>query len=208
MTEKTATTRLREITYDTIPYVCPSWEEMGTYTFELAKQILASGEHFDRVVALAKGGWTWTRTLVDYLGIDAISSIGIKSYSGVNEASEPQITQPLTDAINGKRVLIFDEVVQRGKSVQLAKKYLEAMGAEVKIATLCTKPETSILPDFSAFTTEAWVVFPHEVREFIEQSFHRWTAHGIPMNEVISRLEHIGLPKEQILFFVGRLTKK
>ncbi len=67
--------------YDKISYIAPSWEEMGALCFNLAKQILDRGKKYDRVVALAKGGWTWARTLVDYLQIEDIASMQIKFYT-------------------------------------------------------------------------------------------------------------------------------
>ena len=57
---------------DGVDYICPNWDQMGELTFSLAQKILNSGQKFDRIVALAKGGWTWARTLVDYLGISQI----------------------------------------------------------------------------------------------------------------------------------------
>ena len=47
--------KLTEIKFDEVSYVSPSWEQMGEFTFNLAKEIIESGEKFDRVVALAKG---------------------------------------------------------------------------------------------------------------------------------------------------------
>ena len=88
---------LKETEFDGITYVCPTWDEMGIYTYQLAKQIIEANQSIDGVVALAKGGWTWARALVDYLGIDPLSSTRILSYSGVNQKRAPQIIQPLTD---------------------------------------------------------------------------------------------------------------
>lgn len=197
---------LKENHYDGVSYVSPAWNQMGGCTFRLARQIIDSEEKFDRVVALAKGGWTWARALVDYLGIDEISSVRFKSYQGVNEAVEPQIIQPLTDPIYGQNILLFDEVIDTGETVKRALEYLRIMGAKsIKTAALCYKPHSCITPDYFAFETSAWVVFPHEIREFIEASYHKWQSNGISINEIRKRFDKIGIPDDQMKYFLDRI---
>jgi len=204
---------LKEIEFDGETFVCPTWEQMGEYTFDLARQIIESGQSFDRVVALAKGGWTWARTLLDYLQIDELSSMRIKRYIGINEAEEPVITQPLADAIGGESILLFDEVIDSGKTIDKGLEILKAMGAKnVRTAGLCYKPRSSVVPDFFAFSSSAWVVFPHEVREFVEGSARKWRLGseeegrpGISDIEILDRLITIGLPRNQVEFFLHRI---
>lgn len=196
---------LKKIRFDGVSYVSPNWEQMGEYTFHLAKDIIESGEKFDRVVALAKGGWTWARTLMDYLAIDEISSVRFKSYQGVNEASEPQLVQPLTDSIHGQKILLFDEVIDTGATIKKASEYLKMMGAKnLTIASLCYKPHSCIKPDFHAFQTSAWVVFPHEIREFSELSAHKWRKDKVSENEIRKRLDALGIPDKQIKYFLDK----
>lgn len=196
---------LKECKYDGISYVCPTWNQMGEYTFALAKKIIDSGEKFDRVVALAKGGWTWARALVDYLGIDEISSVRFKSYQGVYEASEPQLIQPLTNPISGEKILLFDEVIDSGETAKRALEYLRIMGAKsLKTAALCYKPHSKLIPDYFSFSTNAWVVFPHEIREFIETSAHKWHQGKVSDKEIRKRLEKIGIPEEEVKYFLKK----
>jgi uncharacterized protein len=193
---------LKETKYDGINYVCPTWDQMGLLNFDLASQIIKSGKKFDRVVALARGGWTWARDIAGHLDIPELSSFRIKSYSNVNESEKPIIAQPLTDSIVNERVLLFDEVVDSGATVKLALEYLKIMGAKnVQTAALCYKPHAKIKPDFFAFETLAWVVFPHENREFIESSCVKWKAQGLSIKEIKNRLLTIGLPLKQIEFY-------
>lgn len=198
---------LRENEYDGISYVSPTWEQMGEYTFRLAKEILDSGEKFDRVVALAKGGWTWARTLMDYLGIDEISSVRFKSYQGINEASEPQLVQPLTDSIHGQNILLFDEVIDTGTTIKKASEYLKLMGAKkITTASLCYKPHSCIKPSFYAFDTIAWVIFPHEIRETIEALYPKWKSNRIKDEEIRKRLDKIGIPDAQVKYFLHKIA--
>jgi uncharacterized protein len=196
---------LKETTYDGITYICPTWEQMGNFTFSLATQILDSNCQFDRVVALAKGGWTWARTLVDYLQINKLSSTRLKSYDGVNQNGQVKVLQPLADSIDDEKILIFDDVIDSGNTVARAKEYMKLLGAkEISTAALCFKPRSIFTPEFYAFTTNSWVIFPHEYREFIEQSQKRWSSNNIPPGEVRTRLKDIGIPLDQVDYFLPR----
>ncbi|HBB76245.1 MAG: hypothetical protein A2186_01495 [Candidatus Levybacteria bacterium RIFOXYA1_FULL_41_10] len=191
--------QLKETTYDGTTYVAPSWEEMGSYTRDLAQQIIRSGQSFDRIVALAKGGWTWARTLADYLKMDQLSSVRIKRYGDVNQSGEPVILQPLTDSVHGEVVLLFDEVIDEGPTIRKGQELLRVMGAaEIYTAALCYKPHSVVRPDFFELETTAWVVFPHEAREFIEGEGKKWLAAGLSMDEVEDRFFEIGLHPEDI----------
>lgn len=193
---------LKETSIEGVNYACPSWEEMGNYTFNLAKEINESGRKFDRVVALAKGGWTWSRTMVDLLKIDKLSSTRLKSYGGVNESGQVKVLQPLSDPIDGESILIFDEVIDSGETVIRAKEYVEILGGkEVAVAALCYKPRSKIIPEFYAFSTNAWVVFPHERREFIDERWQKWSGENVSAEMIKAYLLNIGLPKDQVEYF-------
>lgn len=194
--------QLKETKYDGISYVCPMWDQMGVFNFDLARQIIQSGQSFDRLVALARGGWTWARDLADALKISELSSMRIKSYTGVNESGEPRITQPLTDSISGEDILLFDEVIDSGATIGKAQEYLKVMGAKsIQTAALCYKPRSEIKPDYFAFSTEAWVVFPHEFREFTEDFTNKWRSKGESIGEIKNRLITIGIPPSQVEFY-------
>ena len=196
---------LREVSYDGMNYVCPSWDQMGDYTFELAQKIIDSGQNFDRVVALAKGGWTWSRTLVDFLNIDKLSSTRLQSYEAVNQANRVRVVQPLSDPVDKENVLIFDEVIDSGETIIKAREYVELLGAqEIAVATLCYKPRSKVIPEFYAFSTDAWVVFPHNHREFIEDRWKKWSKESVPAEMIKSRLIDIGLPKNRVEYFAPK----
>lgn len=196
---------LTKKTIDSIDYICPTWNQMGDLTFSLAQKILNSNQQFDRIVALAKGGWTWARTLVDYLGVSQLSSTRLKSYSGINQCSQVKVIQPLADSVDGENILIFDDVVDSGETIAKAKEYLCLLGAkDVKTASLCYKPRSKFVPDFYAFSTTSWVVFPHEYREFINQAKVKWSDKNLSLEEIKSRLIIIGLPENQIDYFLSK----
>lgn len=199
---------ITETNFDGISYIAPSWEQMGILTFELAKKIRSSDKKFDRVVALAKGGWTWTRTLVDYLGMDKIASVQIRFYTGIGEtASSPEMVQLLSVPVNRERILIFDEVVDSGGTLEKAKSYLlECGAASVDSAALVYKPRSIVKPEYYSLETSAWVIFPHEIREAIELVGRSWAKKGYAMETISSRLASLGLPTDQVEYFLNQDT--
>lgn len=199
--------KLKQIIYDEIPYVAPTWEQMGVICFELAKNILKNGKKYDRVVALAKGGWTWARALVDYLGIDQVASVQIKFYSGVYQTNEePKIVQPLSVNVKGENVLIFDDVADSGKTFIMAKDYLLKSGAKsVQTAALFYKPHSNFKPDYFIYETRAWVIFPHEMREIVETAGKKWLETGLSEKEVLARFAKLSLPADQMKYFLTKL---
>lgn len=195
---------LKETVIDAVNYVCLSWDDMGKISFELIKKINESGEKFDRLIALARGGWTWARTLIDGINIQNLSSIRVKSYEGVNLNNEIKLIQPLADLINGERVLILDDVVDSGETLKFVEDYVLSSGASrVMTAALCFKPRSVFVPDFYGFKTKSWVIFPHEWNEFIKQASKNWKLKGFSNGEIKIRLKEIGLPIEQINYFMS-----
>jgi hypoxanthine phosphoribosyltransferase len=200
--------QLRETEYDGISYLCPTWDQMGVFNFDLARQIIQSGQSFDRLIALARGGWTWARDLADALKIPELSSVRIVSYTGVNESNEPRIVQPLTDSISGEKILLFDEVIDSGVTIKKAQEYLKVMGAQdIQTGALCYKTRSKVKPDFFAFTTKAWVVFPHEIREFVEGSLDNWRLKGLSIEVIKDRLITLGVPSDQVEFYCSLNVK-
>jgi hypothetical protein len=86
-----------------------------------------------------------------------------------------------------------------------AKEYLTLLGAKkISTASICYKPRSKFIPDFYAFTATSWVIFPHEYREFINQAKKLWLSKNISKTETKSRLLKIGIPKNQIDYFLDK----
>jgi hypoxanthine phosphoribosyltransferase len=194
------------VTVNNTSYLAPSWQEMGELVFNLAKQIIDSKTPIDQVIALATGGLEWSKTLTDYLGIKQISSIRIQFYQDIYKTNNtPVITQSLPVSIVGQHVLIFDDVVDSGKSLDLAKKYLEQHGpASIHTGVLFKKSWSKFNPDFYAFESDSWLIFPHDTREMIKLLCQKIDG----SKEIqIKTLIEIGIPKDQAEFFVNQIKK-
>lgn len=197
---------IKQVNISNIDYIAPSWKQMGNLIFELGKQIIKTRKKYDWIISIAKGGWTWSRSLADYLDMDNLASVKAKLYTGVGQTSQSLILeQTLPESVNIKNqdILIFDDVTDSGKTLAAVKDYLLEAGAKsIETASLFYKPISVITPNFYSFETSAWIIFPHEIREFISLSSKSWGKTGFSKKEILDSYKKIGLPKEQVKFFL------
>jgi hypoxanthine phosphoribosyltransferase len=190
----------------TTEYVAPSWVELHELAFDLTNSIRASGQQFDRLITLSKGGWPMSVALVDFLKIKAVASIGVKFYAGIGQTlAQPMIYQSLPDSVKGERVLLFDDVADTGGSLTFTVEQLKKQGvASVTTAALLKKPTSSFIPDFYAAETDAWIIFPWEVADAIETLGGSWQKEQISEVEIMSRLKSLGFADHWTQTFLPR----
>ena len=187
-------------------YIAPTWEEMGDICLDLGIEILESGKKFDTLITLAKGGWTWARTMADILQVYELSSFKLTFYDqsqpGV-KLVKPMLEIPLAIPLAKKKVILFDDVNDSGESLEYALKYLGHFGpSSITTATLFHKPHAKIKPNFVGSETDAWIVFPHERREMIDGFALKWKKIGLKNKEIKERLIKIGLPEKEVNTFL------
>lgn len=189
--------------FHSISYEYYSWGQLGNDIFDLSKKIIESGREFDRIIALAKGGLAFSRSLVDYLNVQEVSSIQIEFYSGIGAThTAPVILQSLPISIKNERILVFDDLADSGDSLITATKYLQHHGpASIHTATLFVKPHSKLKPDFYVRETSAWVIFPNEARETIAELKKMWKEKGDDAQIIRQQLIQIGFPTDQVNFF-------
>lgn len=156
-------------------YLSFSWEDAEKATASLTEKINSSGFSPDIIIAISRGGLVPARLLSDSLNVPVLYTIRIFFYSSVGVRMEkPEVTQPLSADIKGKKILIVDDISDSGKSLELAEEHAKSLNpAEIKTATIHYKPGSIFKPDFFVSTTEAWVVYPWERAEFIRETGKR-----------------------------------
>ena len=131
---------------------------------DLALKIRKSGFKADLIVGVCRGGWAPARILSDLLENARTANIRIEFYTGLEKTcAEPRVTQPISDSVAGKNVLVVDDVSDTGKSLKVALEHLLEKGAaSVKTITIYFKPHSIFKPDYFADTTSDWIIFPWE----------------------------------------------
>jgi hypoxanthine phosphoribosyltransferase len=95
----------------------------------------------------------------------------VKFYKGIgSRGTKPIITQPIMADMAGKKVLIVDDVVESGRTLEVVTELCSIRGASaVRTAALYLKPWAMMNPDYFAAKVEEWVVFPWEVGETLRE---------------------------------------
>jgi hypoxanthine phosphoribosyltransferase len=187
-------------------YEVPSWNNIYDMCLKVAGQIMSSDYKPDLIVAISRGGWIPGRVLSDLLGNPKIATIKVEYYEDIYKTrSKPEITQPLTVDVSGKRVLLVDDIADSGHSLKLVKEHLFEKGAaDVKICTLYHKPWSVVVPDFNARTTDAWVCFPHEIFETMRKVSSKLKTQGKTTKEVEQKLLRMGIKSNLVRKFLSQ----
>lgn len=140
-----------------------TWNLFGAASRELAASISDSGYEPELVIAVARGGLIPAGAIAYALGVKAAGTLNVEFYSDIEETlPEPVVLEPLLDtgALQGKKLLIVDDVVDSGKTLALVVELLQPHAAEIRSAVIYTKPTTIIHPEYSWKATDRWINFP------------------------------------------------
>lgn len=175
-------------------YVAPGWDEVYGLLIELAREIKGSDYSPQVIVGVSRGGWPPARIMSDLLENSNLANMKVEFYTNIGvTAKTPKITQPVTSQVNGKRVLVVDDVADSGYSLRVASRHLERKGArEIKVCTLYMKPQSVFKPDHFARTTTKWVIFPWERLEAVKLIKKNLGPRGSTTN-VVRQLKGSGL---------------
>ena len=158
-----------------------SWGQYGELVTRLADEVDSSKERFDLVVGIARGGIPVAMVVSDRLGCK-VDFINVKSYTDVGHRDKPKILTTIIERIAGKRVLVVDDLVDGGQTMEMVTGYLNAEKPSVtKTAVLFTKPWSTFVPDFSLQTVDTWVVFPYERGEVRRSRSQREQRQLLPL---------------------------
>jgi len=177
-----------------------SWEEFYELSFELAQKIKNSGKKFDIIVSISRGGHVISRILSDLLGLQ-IFNVSIQSYEAM-EQKRLTMLQKLNVFLDEQNILLVDEIVDTGLSLERAVSYLQRIRAKhVTSVVLHVKPHAQVRPDVFVVETAKWVVYPYEIRETWESLNIIGRKTGFSEEEVMQALIKGGM-KERYLEWV------
>lgn len=140
-----------------------TWTDFGTASRDLAADVLRSGFEAEVVVAIERGGLLLAGGIAYALGLKSCGAVNAEFYTGVGTRLDtPILLPPFLDAesIDGKKVLLVDDVSDSGRTLAMVVTLLEGMGAEVRTVVLYTKPGTVHEPAYTWRRTAQWITFP------------------------------------------------
>lgn len=150
-----------------------TWDGFGEASRELSRRILADGFVPEVVVAIARGGLLPAGAIAYGLGVKNCGALNVEFYTGIGTVlAAPEVLPPLLDIdyLDGRKVLLVDDVADSGRTLALAVQMLRDRGADLRSVVIYTKPTTIIRPDYSYKDTALWIDFP-------------WSAKGSVLDE-------------------------
>ncbi len=174
-----------------------TWKEFEDLCFELAVKLNEGGEKFDNIVSISRGGHVISRLLSDLLDV-AIFNVSIQSYEAMQQR-ELKLTQKLGQYLSDQRILLVDEIVDSGLTLGRAKEYLKRLRAtEVVSVALHVKPRAIERPDYFARETNAWVIYPYEIRETYVSLGQIWQKNGKTAENLKEEMVKEGFDREKL----------
>jgi uncharacterized protein len=145
-----------------------SWDEYHQSIESLAKQIHQSQWEFDRIVCLARGGLR-VGDILSRIFKKPLAILATSSYSGDRERGKLSIASQITmtDDRMGSRVLLVDDLVDSGVTLQQTTIWLRDLYPEIeqlKTAVIWYKAASNYIPDYyvSHLTGNPWIHQPFE----------------------------------------------
>lgn len=144
-----------------------SWEKLDKLCKKLVEQLQKDRFEPDVIVAVSRGGLVPAQIISHALKNNELYVIKVEYYkddvakADMKKNVKPKIVQKLDKSIEGKRVLIVDEVTDSGATGLAVKKYIESLKPkEARFLTVHYKPWSKFKPDYYAEIADGWVVYP------------------------------------------------
>jgi len=160
-----------------------SWKHIESWVSQIMKKMEKNVYKPDVIIGLSRGGLVPARIISDYLQLKDLYAIKTEHW-GITATPDGQarITQGLPINIEGKKVLLVDDITDTGQSLSVAFEYVKNFNPdELKTATLLHITRSKFIPDFYAEEVPeeewTWFIFPWNVYEdlttIIVKCFHR-----------------------------------
>ena len=173
---------------DDVKKVLISQEEIIARCAQLGEQISKDYEgKVPVVIGLLKGSVPFMAELIKYITIDCeLEFMAVSSYSGTESMGDVRIVKDLDRSIKGCDVLIVEDIVDTGKTLQKVKELLYSKGASsIKVVSLLDKPSRRLVD------IEAEYVGFEIPNEFV-------IGFGLDFNQKYRNLPFVGVLKEEL----------
>lgn len=138
------------------------------------------------VVTVLKGSFIFAADLVRAIDVPlSVDFLGLRSYEGTESSGVVQITSDLTKSVEGKHVLVIEDIVDTGLTMQYLLQNLETRKpASVKLASLLHKPARAAVKipiDYLGFTIDDVFVI----------------GYGLDFDQLYRNLPYLGVMRPQ-----------
>jgi hypoxanthine phosphoribosyltransferase len=175
-------------------FLFQTWEETSNDLMMMASQIKELPERPNLIIAIARGGLVPARLLSDFLSLP-VASYTVSSYGDLKQKKEEQMFFGVGGRLDGKHVLLVDDVSDTGMTFTRAKEYLIKLGAgKITTTAIFSKPCSILPPDVFARETDAWIIFPFDLFENLLKIRKRWREEGVKEALIFQRFGKMKIP--------------
>jgi hypoxanthine phosphoribosyltransferase len=145
-----------------------TWTQIEDLAIRLADQLPTS---YDVMLVITRGGMVPACIISERLNLRNILVAAVMFYTAREHTlDKPIFLQfPADPIINGKKVLIVDDVWDSGRTIMAVRERVLDAGGDPDTAVLHYKPNrtrySEARPDYYIDETDAWIVYPWDVGE-------------------------------------------
>ncbi len=129
-----------------------NWQKVDNAIKQLKSKIT---EKPDIIIGIVRGGLIPARLLAKCLDVNEMYALTVKKIG-----DERVVTSEINEDINGRSILLVEDVLETGTSIIVAMEYLKSKGANVKTASIYYQPKTQIMPDYYVSEKDGVPTFP------------------------------------------------
>ena len=143
-----------------------TWDDVDRWADHVAHRVRSSRAIPETIVGLTRGGWVPGRLLCDRLGVKRLVSLRAQHWGlTATPSGRAEVTEGLSGAVTGQRVLVVDDITDTGESLALAVDHVRAGRPErIETAAFLHIDHSKFVPTYFAETIPraawVWVVFP------------------------------------------------
>jgi len=99
------------------------------------------------VISVLKGAFIFTADLIRHINLPvSVEFIGVASYQGTRSTGHVRITNDLTCDVKGKHILLVEDIIDTGKTIDYLMDMLEVREpASLKICSFLSRPECHVM---------------------------------------------------------------
>lgn len=145
-----------------------TWRQVEDLSLKLAAQLPGG---FDALLVITRGGMVPACIISERVNLRSILVAAVMFYTDVARTlDQPVFLQfPSDPLLNGKRILVVDDVWDSGKTIMAVRERVLRAGGQPTTAVLHYKPTYSKFPgerpDFYVEEAEDWIVYPWDAAE-------------------------------------------
>jgi hypoxanthine phosphoribosyltransferase len=165
-----------------LPCTLITWEQVYELCRQLVRQLRAADVRIDAIVAIARGGYIPGRIVSDMLGVEDLAGFKIEHYQATQKRQQAFVKYPLNADINGRNILLVDDVCDSGDTFAIGVEHLRQCGAAKQLTTaaLHLKTVSGFIPDFyvEMISEWRWIIYPWAVNEDLSSMIAKLPEEG------------------------------